>query len=128
MDLNTVAGCCVSAAPSSYTETLSSIDFFFIKSFRLHIAHVTSTAPAATKRNSWTAYSFSQFSLASASVSNASISFISDKEISLKCLGLKFNSGKNDPWGRGEKDLPWYILLYNFLMIHPNFMRFGDFS
>ena len=28
----------------------------------------------------------------------------------------------------GAKGRPWYILLYNFLVTHPNFMKFGDFS
>ena len=27
-----------------------------------------------------------------------------------------------------SKQPPWYILLYNFLVIHPHFMKFDDFS
>ena len=28
----------------------------------------------------------------------------------------------------GAKGPGWYILLYNFLVTHPNFMKLGDFS
>ena len=27
----------------------------------------------------------------------------------------------------GGETIPWYILFYNFLVTHPNFMKFGDF-
>ena len=30
--------------------------------------------------------------------------------------------------GRGGRNAPWYIFFYNFLVIHPNFVRVGDFS
>ena len=29
--------------------------------------------------------------------------------------------------GEGGKTPPWYILLYNFLLTHPGFIKFGDF-
>ena len=30
--------------------------------------------------------------------------------------------------GEGKTPLPWYILLYNVLVTHSNFMKLGDFS
>ena len=39
---------------------------------------------------------------------------------------------KSDNHGNDEnisfEQPPWYILLYNFLVTHPNFIKFGDFS
>ena len=30
--------------------------------------------------------------------------------------------------GGGGETSPWYILLDNFLLTHPSFVKFGDFS
>ena len=32
----------------------------------------------------------------------------------------------NSDWG--DQKAPWYILLYNFLIIHPNLMKLGELS
>ena len=34
----------------------------------------------------------------------------------------------NETGGGAKQPPPWHILLYNFLVTHPNFMKFGDFS
>ena len=69
MDLNIVTVFWFSSVSSSCRETLTSIKAFFNKSFRLHLAQVSTTAPAGlfvtsgisiyhSIKNCWSAYSF----------------------------------------------------------------------